>query len=92
MRACSLLIRFFRVGNTELKDLDDKYIRIIPWDQAAPIEIDRRSRVAMLSWMDGNKKQTWIVDLASPGIWDFNPRNFDRLEQAIKENSAKNDE
>ena len=76
---------FFQVSNTQFENLDDKYIRVVDWQQAKPIEINRGSRVATLSWMDGGKKQTWVVDLANPGIWSFNPANLDRFEKAVRQ-------
>ncbi|XCB29032.1 hypothetical protein RQN30_07020 [Arcanobacterium hippocoleae] len=76
---------YFQVSNTQFADLDDKYIQIIPWEQALPVTIDRNWRIATLSWMDGGKRKTWVVDLDNPGIWSFNPANLDRFQKAIQE-------
>lgn len=69
-----------------LKDLGDNRFQMILWSQLRDVSFTPESGNIVFRFADDNgRRQKWRIDVASPGVFDFNPKNLRNLKQAVAE-------
>lgn len=68
----------------ELKDLPDKYVKSYPLEQLEELSVEAGSRNGRITWKYAGKRETWKVALSNPGVFHFNPANFEEIKTILE--------
>lgn len=74
----------------EYKDLPDKYIQVIPFNMLEDLHVSSDGKNGCISWKYNNKSSVWNIPLYNPGVWNFNPDHFAKIENIIRKTKNEN--
>lgn len=69
-----------------LKDLGDHRFQIFPWSKLRDVSFTPELGNIVFRFSDDNsRRQKWRINVTSPGVFKFNPKNLHNLKKAISE-------
>ncbi len=73
----------------DYKNLNPKYTKKFSWNEVSDFRVEDGARVTKLIWTVNGKEETWLIDVAKPGVWTFNPEHLRNFVSIVSEKIKK---